>query len=83
MRKQVSLADRDTQKGTPIPKEGAPTCYFCRIFSENCMKMKEFGARGARIPSDSDNRMSLKKDNFKEFLTLQSINTLGHVSNDQ
>ena len=47
------------------------------------MKMKEFGQRRGRIPSDSDNSMSLKKDNFKEFLTLQSINILGHVSNDQ
>ena len=33
------------QGGAPTPRLG----LFCKFFAENCMKMKEFGPRGARV----------------------------------
>ena len=37
-------------QGWQLPR--AEPAYFCKIFAENCMKMKEFGPRGgAHIPS--------------------------------
>ena len=32
--------------GTPTPKLG----LFCKLFAEKCMKMKEFGPLGVRVP---------------------------------
>ena len=36
-----------------FPQGGVPTAklrLFCNFFAENCMKMKEFGLPGARVP---------------------------------
>ena len=38
-----------------FPKRGAQTPnleLLCKFFAENCMKMKEFGPPGGRIPGD-------------------------------
>ena len=35
-----------TRRGVPTPQVGGANLLFCPIFTENCMKMKEFGPRG-------------------------------------
>ena len=32
------------------PKNGCANLLFCKFFAENCMKMKELGPQGARVP---------------------------------
>ena len=41
--------------GAPTPKVGVLTIYF----AENCMKMKEFGSRGASLAPPLDPPMKL------------------------
>ena len=36
--------------GAPTPKVGVLTYYFAIFFAKNCMKMKECGPQGARVP---------------------------------
>ena len=33
-------------RGVPTPKD----LLFCQFLAENCLKMKEFGPQGARVP---------------------------------
>ena len=37
-------------EGGANSKSGCVTLLFCKLFAENCMKMKEFGPRGAHVP---------------------------------
>ena len=39
--------------GAPIPEIGAKTYYSVKVFTEDCMKMKEIGPRGGHASLES------------------------------
>ena len=37
------------EEGVPTPRRGGANIWFCQNFPKNCMKLKEFGPRGASL----------------------------------
>ena len=43
---RFSVADPGFSWGDANSQSGCPNLLFCKLFAENCMKMKEFGPGG-------------------------------------
>ena len=66
--------------GAPIPKLG----LFCKFFAKSCMKMKEFGPRGARpwrpLISANEGGLPLGEDTWYWHLVMATAAVGTHAS---